>query len=75
MKPLVRWMPLSSILCLVSSLLAALVTTGCASGPVVTSFDGKWSFVYSEGQPVKACLVEDDVAKLRELLIRCKAGQ
>ncbi len=48
---------------------------GCASRPVVTTFDAKWEFVERAGPPVKACLAEDDVAKLRELLIRCKAAQ
>lgn len=47
---------------------------GCAA-PVVTNFDGKWEFVDQPGQPLKACLQEDDVAKLRETLIRCKAVQ
>ncbi len=48
---------------------------GCAAKPVVAEFDGKWEFVERPGPSLKACLVEDDVAKLRELLIRCKAAQ
>lgn len=71
-KPSARWTPLSSIHFLVSCSLG-LVATGCASSPVATSFDGKWEFILRKDQPVKACLVEEDVAKLRELLIRCKA--
>lgn len=36
-------------------------------------FDAKWSIVNVFGQPTRACLLEDDVAKLREILIRCEA--
>lgn len=68
-----RTQPSSMLFLLASSLLG--ICGGCASRPVATSFDGKWEFVERPGQPIKACLVEDDVAKLRELLIRCKAAQ
>lgn len=53
----------------------AVLSGGCASRPAATNFDGKWEFVERAGQPIKACLTEDDVAKLRELLIRCKAAE
>ncbi len=59
-----------------SMLFLALASgAGCASRPVSTTFEGRWTFVEMPGEPVKACLVEDDVAKLREILIRCKAAQ
>lgn len=54
-------------------ILSLLAGGGCASKPVTTAFDGQWEFVDRPGQPLKACLGEKDVAKLRELLIRCKA--
>lgn len=69
-----RIRPSSTLFLLLNSCLLGL-GSGCASRPVATAFDGKWEFVERPGQPVKACLVEDDVAKLRELLIRCKAAQ
>lgn len=49
-----------------------LILSSCAQRPVVTSFDGKWSYLEVPGEPVKACLIEEDVQKLRELLIRCE---
>lgn len=57
---------LSSILC--------LILEACSHAPPVTTmFDAKWSIVNVFGQPTRACLLEDDVAKLREILIRCEA--
>lgn len=66
--------PPSSTLFLALSL---LISTGCAQVPLetTTTFYGKWEFIEQPGQPVKACLVENDVAKLREILIRCRAAQ
>ncbi len=54
-------------------LLATVIGGGCAHKPVVTVFDAKWEFIERPGQAPKACLGQDDVMKLRELLIRCKA--
>jgi hypothetical protein len=48
---------------------------GCASGPVVTKFDADWEFLQSSSGQTKACLSKDDVNKLKETLIRCKAAQ
>ncbi len=48
--------------------------SGCASKPIVTSFDGQWFFVQSGDGKQKACLEENDVMKLREILIRCESG-
>lgn len=50
-----------------------LLLTSCAGRPPVTTFDAQWTFVETPGQPLKACLLENDVAKLRELLIRCES--
>lgn len=48
--------------------------TSCASEPAAEPFTANWEFVDEAGKPTKACLTEGDVQKLREQLIRCKAG-
>lgn len=41
--------------------------------PKAAPFDSKWTIIDpGPGQTPKACLNEDDVGKLRELLIRCE---
>lgn len=55
-------------------LILSLFVGGCASAPIDSKFDGNWEFIKSptDGKQ-KACLDEDDVSKLKELLIRLKA--
>ena len=49
--------------------------SGCAmfAKPRAEPFHGKWEFCEIAPQRVMACLPEDDIAKLRETLIRCGA--
>jgi hypothetical protein len=47
---------------------------GCASEPAAEPFKANWEFVDETGKPRKACILEEDVQKLREQLIRCKNG-
>lgn len=55
--------------------LLALLNSSCASKAVVTDFDGKWEMRDAgPGTTPKACLSEDDVMKLRTVLIRCQTG-
>lgn len=51
-----------------------LVVAACAGDPPAEPFEADFEFVVNPGQATKACLSEDSVAKLREALIRCKAG-
>ena len=42
--------------------------------PIATTFDGNWlACLQPPGEPVAFGLIESDVAKLREILIRCGA--
>jgi hypothetical protein len=51
-----------------------LLSSACAAPS--TSFDGKWQMIeVAPTQPPMACLPEDDVLKLRALLIRCEASK
>lgn len=52
--------------------LACTILGGCASPPAAEPFQAHWEIIQRPGEPLKACLPEDDVAKLREILIRCK---
>lgn len=55
-------------------ILSLIFVGGCASAPIDNKFDGDWEFIQSPtDQKQKACLDEDDVKKLKELLIRLKA--
>ena len=49
-----------------------MFVTSCGSNPIVQQ-DVKWEFLIQPGQPIKACLIEDDLAKLRARLDRCEA--
>lgn len=53
----------------------ALFFLSCVSKPIATEFDGKWEFIDQPGVPTRVCLGEEDVAKLREILIRCERAQ
>lgn len=56
-----------SMICLTISLLIS-----CASQEK-TAFDGKWEFhQVTPFEPVMACLHQEDVMKLKELLNQCK---
>lgn len=48
---------------------------GCASEPEAETFVADWEFVDRPGMPTKACLSQDEVGRLREALIRCKASK
>lgn len=56
-----------------------LAFSGCASEPVATKFDANWKFCTPAPSPLvlkpepMACLYENDVLKLRELLLKCEA--
>lgn len=52
-------------------LLVMFMMTACVSTPKATSFDGRWEI--DDHTPPRACLYEEDVKKLRELLIRCES--
>lgn len=54
------------------TLFSILSSAACASGPKTTKFDGKWQFCEIVPQKQLACLDEDDVQKLRQLLIECQ---
>lgn len=59
-----------------SLMLFLILNSGCASHPKAVSFDGNWELVDAgPDQPVKACLKEEDVDKLREILIRCESSR
>lgn len=60
------------LLALVVLIACIFVFGGCASRPVAEPFQANWAFVDVPGQSIKACLPEKDVAKLREILIRCE---
>lgn len=57
------------------SLTLCLILSSCSSPPPPADpVQVHWEFLPAQpGEPVKACLPETDVAKLREALIRCKA--
>lgn len=48
-----------------------ILSSGCSSAPINTAVDVNWQFVDHEGEKL-ACLNEEDVDKVRELLIRCE---
>lgn len=54
----------------------AVLLGGCASSPPITPFDSEWEFIMSptDGKQ-KACLDEDAVKRLKELLIRARAKE
>jgi hypothetical protein len=55
-------------------LILSVVLAGCASTPAPTKFDGKWEFFQvTPFEEPRACLEQEDVKKLRELLIRCES--
>lgn len=54
-----------------SLLLPMLGLAACAHKPVDTKFDGRWQYCESTPFEQLMCLNEQDVGKLRELLIRC----
>jgi len=50
-----------------------LVLSSCVSPKIKPKpFLGEWSFMLNENGEVLACLKQDDVMKLREILIRCE---
>ncbi len=54
----------------------ALLLSACATTPTPTKFDGDWEFYQvTPFEEPRACLKEEDVKKLRELLIRCESRQ
>ncbi len=63
-------------ICLTRSSLLGLAALcgGCSSQPPAEPVQVHWEFIQTPGQPIKACLPEADVAKLREALIRCKVN-
>lgn len=56
---------------LTTFLILSFLIGGCASTEP-TRFDGKWEFCENNKGEKRACLKEEDVKKLREVLIRCK---
>ena len=67
-KILRSWIP---FLLLGSSWLAGYFLGGCSALPVAQTIDLHWQFVNGPDFSTLACLPEDDVARLREALIRC----
>jgi len=55
-------------------LLLSFAITACNTLPKSTAFDGKWEFVETAPGEMKLCLKQEDIAKLKKLLIRCQAG-
>ena len=49
---------------------SVVILTSCVSAPPAHE-DLKWDFQFVPGQPAKACLSEDDLAKLRTRLDWC----
>lgn len=56
-------------------LIAIGVLGGCASRPAAEPLNLDWEFRDVPGKPTRACLSAEDVAKIRELLLRCQAFQ
>ena len=50
-------------------LISTIFLTACQTNPTILNFN--WSFEETK-DGTKACLKEDDVLKLREILIRCE---
>lgn len=50
-----------------------LNSVACAHKPVDTRFDGKWEACEVAPQKTMMCLDEDDIGKLRKLLLQCGA--
>lgn len=46
---------------------------GCSTLPPATKFDANWIFIQRPNEPVRACLEEKDVQKLRKILLECQA--
>jgi hypothetical protein len=68
-------MPKPLMICLIILLTSSLILfVGCASSPEKgSSFDGTWEFIAIPGYPVRACLNEKDVIKLKTVLNQCGA--
>ena len=57
-----------SKLCVIFLITSSLA--GCATTPTPTRFDADWEFCYNSRGELRACIPEDDVKELREILIR-----
>ena len=51
------------------------VLSACTLAPVGTRLDLKWQFVNAPGEPMRACLEEQEIIKLKEALRRCEVKQ
>lgn len=60
-------------LCLI---LSSCVSIPAIKEPVATTFDGNWlKCLQPPGEPEAFGLIDSDVVKLREILIKCETGK
>lgn len=52
-----------------------LILNACSTGPKTTKFDGDWEFLENQRGETKACLSQEAVLELRDILIRCRGSQ
>lgn len=50
------------------------LSLSCAHEVPATDFDADWEYLAVPGYPVKACLVQEDVVKLKRILNQCKGS-
>jgi hypothetical protein len=69
LRPFVKLLHLAIVISLIAF---SMALSSCQTPKRTSDFEGKWKIDNIPGQKYRACLEEDDLAELTELIIRCQ---